>query len=81
MSVIKDTRREDRSKALDKTQTLIQFGSYNIRNGQNGGIESALRGVSKANLDLGVLQETNITDGIFNHRSSGYIIVAMDVTS
>ena len=32
----------------------IRFGTYNIRNGRNGGLESALRGMSQANMDLGV---------------------------
>ena len=34
--------------------------------------------MSQANLDLVSLQETNITDGIFTHRSTGYSVVAMD---
>ena len=36
----------------------IRFGTYNIRNGRNGGLESALRGMSQANMDLGIFQET-----------------------
>ena len=35
---------------------LIRFGTYNIRNGRNGGLESALHRMSQANMDLGVLQ-------------------------
>ena len=34
----------------------IRFGTYNIRNGNNRGLESALRGISQANMDLGLLQ-------------------------
>ena len=34
----------------------IRFGTYNIRNDRNGGLESALRGVSQANMDLGIFQ-------------------------
>ena len=34
----------------------IRFGTYNIRNGRNGGLESALRGMSQANIDLGIFQ-------------------------
>ena len=33
----------------------IRFGTYNIRNGRNGGLESALRGMLLVNVDLGVL--------------------------
>ena len=39
----------------------IKFGTYNIRNGRNGGLEAALRGMAQANIDLGVLQETKCT--------------------
>ena len=35
----------------------IRFGTYNICNGRNGGLESLLRGVSQANIDLGISQE------------------------
>ena len=59
----------------------ITFGTYNIRNRRNGGIEAALRGMSQANMDLGILQETKLTDGIYTRRSSGYSIVATDAPS
>ena len=41
------------------------FGTYNIRNVCNGGLESALRGVSHANMNLGIFQETNVIDVIY----------------
>ena len=43
----------------------IRFGSYNIRNIRNGGLESALWRVSQANVDLVVLKEANITGIIY----------------
>ena len=46
-----------------KKERVICFGTYNICNGRNGGLESALRGMSQANIKLGVLQETNLTGG------------------
>ena len=49
----------------------IRFGTYNIRNGRNGGLEAALRGMSQANMDLGILQETKLTDGIYTLGSAG----------
>ena len=33
---------------------LIRFETYNIRNGWNGGLESALRRMPQTNMDLGV---------------------------
>ena len=56
----------------------IRFGTYNIRNGRNGGLESALRGMSQANMDLGIYQEKKATDGIYTRGSAGYIVVAID---
>ena len=59
----------------------IRFGTCNIRNGRNGGLEAALRGMSQANMDLGILKETKVTDGIYTCRSAGYSVVATDATS
>ena len=59
----------------------IKFGTYNIRNGRNGGLESALRGMEQANMDLGIMQETKITDGVYTRASAGYRIVATDAPS
>ena len=56
----------------------IRFGTYKIRNGRNGGLETALRGMSQANMDLGILQETKITDGIYTRGSASYSVIATD---
>ena len=59
----------------------IRFGTYNVRNGRNGGLEWALRGMTQANMDLGIFQETKWTDGIYTRESAGYRVVAMDAPS
>ena len=59
----------------------IRFGTYNIRNGRNGGLEAALRGMSQANMDLGIFQETKMTDRIYTRGSAGYSAVATDAPS
>ena len=59
----------------------IRFSTYNIRNGRNRGLESALRGMSQANMDLVIFQETKVTDGIYTCGSDVYSVVAMDVPS
>ena len=41
----------------------------------------ALRGMSQANMDLGILQETKITNGVYTRRSDGYKVIATDVPS
>ena len=50
----------------------IRFGTYNIWNGWNGGLESTLHGMSQANMDLGVFQETKLTMRICTCESSVY---------
>ena len=59
----------------------IRFSTYNIRNGRTGGLEVALRGTFQANMDLGILQETNLTYGIYTRGSSGYSVIATDALS
>ena len=59
----------------------IRFGTYNIRNGRNGGLESALQGMSQANMDMGILQETKCTYGIYTRELTGYRVVATDAPS
>ena len=53
-------------------QTIIHVSTYNIRNGMNGELESALQGMAQTNLDLGVFQETNIMNGIHTHASVAF---------
>ena len=59
----------------------IRFSTYNIRNGRNGGLEAALRGMSQNNMDMGILQETKRTDGVYTRGSAGYIVIATDAPS
>ena len=59
----------------------IKLGTYNIRNGRNGGLEAALRGVEQANLDMGILQETKITNGVYTRAPARYCVVATDAPS
>ena len=66
------TRGVWRSGEADKKEEMIHFGSYNIQNGRNVGLESALSGIAKDNIFLGVFQETNITGGIYTQYSAGY---------
>ena len=59
----------------------IRFGTYNIRNRRKGGLEAALRGMSQANMDLVILQETKLTDEIYTRGSAGYSVIATDAPS
>ena len=44
-------------------------------------MESALRGMSQANMDLGIFQETKCTEMIYTRASAGYRVVATDAPS
>ena len=44
-------------------------------------METALRGLSQANMDLGILQETKLTDGIYTRGSAGYSVITTDAPS
>ena len=59
----------------------IRFGTYNMRNVRNRRLELVLRGMSQANMNLGIFQETKVADRIYNHRPSGYSVIATDAPS
>ena len=59
----------------------IRFSTYNISNGSNEGLESALQVISQANMDVGIFQETKVTDGIYTCGSDGYSIDSTDIPS
>ena len=44
-------------------------------------MEAALQGMSQANMDLGILQETKLTDGVYTRGSAGYNVIATDAPS
>ena len=69
------------TKISTRGRVPIRFGTYNIRNKCNGGLESALRGMSQVKIDLGIFQETKVTDGIYTRGLVGYSVVAIDATS
>ena len=54
---------------------------WNIRNGRNGGLESALRAMEAMGIDIGILLETKVTGEIYTCFSSRYSIVASDAAS
>ena len=56
----------------------IRFETYNIRNVRNGGLDSALRGMSQSNMYLGIFQETKFIGGVYTCRLSGYIVVSTE---
>ncbi len=59
----------------------IAVASWNIRNGCNGGLKSALRAMEAMGVNLGILLETKLTGGIYTRNLSGYSVVASDAPS
>ena len=57
------------------------IGTYNICNGRKEALEAAHRGMSQANMDLGILQETKLTDGIYTRGSASYSVIVTDAPS
>ena len=68
-------------QGVERLTRPIRFGTYNIRNGRNGGLEYALHGMYQANMNLGVFQETKFTKRIYTRESSSYEVVAMEAPS
>ena len=62
------------STGLDRK--LIRLATYNIRSGRAGRLEIALRAMKQMNVDLGILTEAKLTDGIYTRYSSGYNVYA-----
>jgi hypothetical protein len=54
----------------DASQTVkenrINLATYNIRSGRGGNSEIVLRAMELMNVDLGILTEAKLTDGIYN---------------
>ena len=55
--------------------------TWNIRSGRAGGLESALRAAKSLGVDLILLTETKLTQGIYARRSSGYTVLATEAAS
>ena len=56
---------------------MILFGTYNICNGRTSGLDSALREIYQANLDLGLFQYTKVLDDIHMRMFLGYRVVVV----
>ena len=63
------------------TEKMIRFGTFNIQNGQNGGLELVLHGMSQGQVDCGVLQETKLTKGVNMQESSGFWVMGTESLS
>ena len=55
---------------------IIRIASLNIRLGRAGRLEAALRDLKQGNVEVRVLQETRLMDGIHAHHRAGYAVCA-----
>ena len=63
-------------EAVKKVE-VVCFRTYNILNSRNVNFESELHGMAQANVDLVLLQEIKINDGVYVLESAGFYIVAL----
>ena len=59
----------------------FRMATFNIRTGRGGGIMSALRAMEDLRVDVGVFQETKITNHIYPRTGFGYSVFATDAPS
>jgi hypothetical protein len=59
----------------------IAVATYNICNGCNGGLESALQAMEAIDVVIGVFLESKVTGGIYTRSSIGYSVVASNTPS
>ena len=52
----------------------VRLDTLNIRAGRVGGLELALRALCQGKVDMGIVQETKLTDRIHARQGEGYSI-------
>ena len=67
--------RYDREEKKRKRKETVAIGTWNIRDGRGGGIESACRALEASNVDVCVMQESKIVGNIYTRLSAGYSVV------
>ena len=54
----------------------FSLATWNIRSGRKNGLETALRAMRSMGVDIGFLQETKLTGGIYTRQYAEYKIFA-----
>ena len=65
----------------EQKEEVIRFGTNNILNFRNVGLNSALHGMDQVNIELGLLQENNLVDGFYVRESAVFSVISSDVMS
>ena len=56
-------------------EKIVRFGTFNIQNGRNEGLESALCGLVQEQVDCRVIQETKLANGVYMRESRGFCVM------
>ena len=59
----------------------FSLATWNIRSGRKNGLESALRAMASLGVDIGFLQETKLTQGIYTRQFDEYKVFATEANS
>ena len=59
-------------------ENWIRIATLNIRSGRSVGMEAALHALQQGNVNIGVLQETTLTQGIHARHILGYDVLATE---
>jgi hypothetical protein len=59
----------------------IRMATFNVRNGRQGNLESALRTLKMMNIDSGILEETKIANAFYTRKAFGYEAIATKAIS
>ena len=78
MTRIKDKDKDKREGWRDRRgpEKVAVFGTYNIRSGRNGGLESALRGLVQGQVDCVLIQYTKLIYRFYTRELSGFRVTA-----
>lgn len=69
-------RKTDHSKS-----TVLNICTYNIQHGGNARLEAAMRAIRQMNMDLGILTETKLVEGLHTTNCEGYEIISTKAKS
>ena len=62
-------------------EKIVRFGTFNIRNVRNGGLESALLGLAQGRVYCGIIQEKKLANRVYMRKYSGFGVIAMAAPS
>ena len=62
-------------------EEIVRFVTYNNQNSRNGGLKLELCRMAQSKIDMGLLQDTKIIDGVYSQETAGFFVIALDALS